>query len=214
MDGETRRRGDGRRGEYWTRLEMEELVAYARSGLTTLDIAKRMLRTTKSIRNKASQLGVSLAGRGKVGRPQALDAKVRRVMVGPDFDVSALTPDERRALATQLLQGLPAREVAIPDPYDPRAAGRARWEARHGTPGERERRRPKRSATTASEGPSRRQRRKEKRRAKLEAWYQRQLAPKPAADPAARTGPIPFDPFDEPIDFGPDSQPLRWSRGG
>lgn len=213
MDGEQRRRGDGRRGEYWTRLEMEEFVRHARAHLSTLEIAKRMLRTPKAIRNKASQLGVSLSRGGAQGRPQAINPAIRRVVVTADFDISGLSAEERRALAARLLDGLPVREVVIPETYDPRAAGRAPWEAHLATLGDRWTLPPKQTYVSADRGPSRRQRRKEKRLKRLEAWYQRQLAPKPAAAPGEQVARPPFDPFDELIDFGPDAQPRVWDEG-
>lgn len=223
MPRERRNRGEGRRDEYWTREEMEELVALAQAGKSALDIAKRMLRTPKSIRSKASRIGVPIA-RKSTGRPD-IDPRLRRIVVTAEFDITSLSVEERRALAARLLEGLPACALNIPKPYEAGDGARAWWLARRGPLEER----PWYRKMLAEEAkmPSRRQRRREKRARKLDAWYRRQFASAVPTDREAkgtprdearradlsgydpeRTAPNPsFDPFDEEIDFGPDSQP-------
>lgn len=163
--------------QFWTREEMEELVRLAQKGVVTAGIARLLSRSPKSVRNKASQIGVPLAGdRGWSPR----DTRRLRVVVTADFDFSTLSEDERRDLARRLLESLPERAVVIPEPYDASAAGKRRWEATLVPPEERERRWARMRERFPEEAKaSLKAVRREQRWKKIEAWYRRKFGHSP-----------------------------------
>lgn len=164
----------GRRShQFWTREEMEELVRLAKDGVVTSGIARALSRSPKSVRNKASQMGVALGGE-RSWSPS--DTRRLRVSVTADFDFTTLSEDERRDLARRLLESLPERAVVIPEPYDASAEGKRRWEATLVPVEERERRLARlRERYPEPVQASRKAERRERRWKKIEAWYRRKF---------------------------------------
>jgi hypothetical protein len=163
----------GRSHQFWTREEMEELVRMARAGMLTWVIARALSRPAKSVRNKASLMGVALGGE-RSWRPR--DPRRLRVQVTVDFDFTTLSEDERRDLAKRLLESLPEREVVIPEPWDASAEGKRRWEATLVPEEERQKRYARQRARKKPKVEvSRNAERREQRWRKIEAWYRRKF---------------------------------------
>ena len=99
---------------FWSATDVASLRRWADEGLPSRQIALRLGRSPKAVRTKAEHLGLSLANDGAERRRRTLDRnggatplKRRKVMVTADFDVSALSYEERLALAELLLASVP-----------------------------------------------------------------------------------------------------------
>lgn len=123
---------------YWSAQDIELLVRLARERVPTRMIATRLGRSEKAVRNKASQLQLGLSAFATRRALQRLDARGavkegsrysrRAIRVTVDFDISALSTEERLTLAARLLD-LPGDSLRVPElpaPYDAVAAARAR----------------------------------------------------------------------------------------
>jgi hypothetical protein len=134
---------------YWTTEDMERLVRMAAERTSTQVIASRLGRTEKSVRNKASALGIALTAHGTRRVHKRLEARGAapkgsgysraKVRVTVDFDISALTREERLTLAARLLDLSTDGEqpVELPPAYDAIAAARERYKVQVATKGHR-----------------------------------------------------------------------------
>lgn len=140
----------GENGEYyWTTEDMERLARMAAERTSTQVIASRLGRTEKSVRNKASALGITLGAHGTKRVLKRLEARGAapkgsgysrgKVRVTVDFDISALTREERLTLAARLLDLSTDGEqpVELPPAYDAVEAARERYKVQVATKGNR-----------------------------------------------------------------------------
>lgn len=134
---------------YWTTEDMQRLARMAAEHTSTQVIASRLGRTEKSVRNKASALGIALTAHGtrrvlkrleaRGAAPKGSGYSRAKVRVTVDFDISALTREERFALAARLLDLSTDGEqpVELPPAYDAIAAARERYKVQVATKGNR-----------------------------------------------------------------------------
>jgi hypothetical protein len=99
----------------WTATDVQRLEELVAERVPTKSIARQLRRSPKAVRNKASQMGLSLVGestRRRRGEPdgerERTVATVKRVKLWIDFDFRALSYEERLALADALVQSVPA----------------------------------------------------------------------------------------------------------
>lgn len=175
---------------YWMDHELETLVQMAQAREPTLRIARMLGRSVKAVRNKASSIGLALTEydarrrrrrlRGAEGVTVLLEGRVAergKIRVTVDFDVTALTRDERALLMARLQELEEPRALVVPKAYNRAATDAVRAEVREAMRKERgaPRRQPRESNAL-----SRRAMRRLKREAKLAGWQERHF-PRPKA---------------------------------